>query len=270
MAKWYLHMDKLSRREMLKILGVIGGGIVTCSAASVGGLLYYRASRSNNVTEMVASSTVPMPTIIPREGWGAYEPNHIARYETGFYDADTNPLGWRIYEGNLADNYQTLVLHHTAFYSNNDQQTIQEVQSLHRNRGWADIGYHFLVGQSGNIFAGRNWQVRGTHVAGYNTGSMGICLLGNFMETSPTPPQIDSARQLVLWLAETLQLTHIAGHRNFNDETLCPGDTLVPYIADFAGAATLAIGIEGYISPDEQQAIDEETSLCACCDCTRV
>ena len=52
------------------------------------------------------------------------------------------------------------------------------------------------------------------------------------------------------WLADWLQLTHIATHRDFNgDITECPGDNLAAYMPRFAAATNLTIGTEGYVPP---------------------
>lgn len=262
-------VEKLSRRDALKLLGAIGGGVIACSGGSIGLMVAYRAIRDNQPTILIVDddptpSVMQLP-IVPREQWGALPPNNNAENENGFYDPDTNSVGWRVYEGNLADNYQTLVLHHSVIYTNNDEQTLLDVQTLHHNRGWADVGYHFLVGQNGTIYEGRDWSVRGTHVGGFNTGSIGVCLLGNFQENAPTPAQITNTRELIIYLAAVLQLTHIAGHRNFNDGTQCPGNNVVTYMDDFAQAANLSVGTEGYIPPTEQQA-----NGCSCCGCNQV
>ena len=97
----------------------------------------------------------------------------------------------------------------------------------------------------------------------FNTGSVGICLLGNFMNIAPTAPQIDSVRRLTQWLAQELQLTHLAGHRDFNDGTQCPGDNLFIYLDDFAQASGLERGVEGYIPPEEEVSL----GACPCCNC---
>jgi len=48
------------------------------------------------------------------------------------------------------------------------------------DRGWWDIGYNFLIGEDGNAYEGRGWDYVGAHAPGYNTQSIGICILGHF------------------------------------------------------------------------------------------
>lgn len=251
-------MPTLSRRQML----TLGALTAACSWGGIGLLTLLFRAESEPIIRIVTPEATPLPAppMIPRAVWGALPPNHEAKYEAGFYSAD-NPEGWRIYEGELHEVYQTVVVHHSVIYDETDPRTLLAIQTLHREtRQWADVAYHFFVGKNGLIYEGRDWSVRGTHVGGYNTGSIGVCLLGNFMEQEPPPPQIDAAQILIKWLALRLQLSHIAGHRDFNAETDCPGDNVYSYIAQFGASADLQIGIDGYLPPDAPP-------TCACCDC---
>lgn len=262
-----------SRRDILLLLG--GGATVFCGA---GGLLagYLALSRDNDPDLLPTATpisldttdllpTVPPPPMISRLDWGATPPDHDATYENGLYSVD-NPEGWYIYDPPLTDAYQTALIHHSVVDKGDDISTMLDIQDFHRSdRGWADVAYHYFIGQTGIIYEGREIGVRGTHVAGFNTGSVGVCLLGNFMNIAPTDAQLDSTRQLVRWLAGFLQLTHLAGHRDFNDGTQCPGDNLAIYLDDFANVGGLTRGIDGYIPPDNAE---EQASLgCACCNC---
>lgn len=247
-----------SRREFLAILAGGCGAAAACAVTGTGlAGLAYLWNRQNRRRVVVVTSTPPLTeiaavpelTLIPHAEWGGLEPDHQAENETGFYSGE-NPLGWRVYEGNLADVYTTLVLHHSVIYEADDLSTMLEIQNLHRtDRKWADIGYHYLIGKDGTIYEGRPVNVRGVHVEGYNTGSVGVCLLGNFMEELPTETQLQAARLMIGWLTTTLKLSHLAPHRAFNANTLCPGDNLVPYVEEFAANNNLTIGTDGYFEP---------------------
>lgn len=61
---------------------------------------------------------------------------------------------------------------------------MRSYQNLHMDdRGWWDIGYSFLIGEDGNVYEGRGWNYVGAHAPGYNTQSIGICVLGDFSGT---------------------------------------------------------------------------------------
>jgi hypothetical protein len=260
---------ELSRRQFLLGMGLLGAGTLTCGGLGLTGMLLTSEVPSPSPSPILPTAEVIVsvntlaprfqrPTIIPRVDWGALPPDHTAVNESGFFSED-NSEGWRIYEGNLEDIYQTIIIHHSAFYEETDLQTIRTVQSEHfSKRGWADIGYHFCVGQSGIIYEGRDWNVRGTHVEGYNTGSLGICLLGDFMREAPTDAQLQSSLALINWTSERLRMSYIATHRDFNPLTECPGDNLFIYLGQFAAVAGLQIGIEGYVAP-------LDGAFCPCC-----
>jgi hypothetical protein len=63
---------------------------------------------------------------------------------------------------------------------------------------------------------------------------------------------------MINWLAVRLRLTHLAGHRDFNDITVCPGDNLYELLGTLAVRAGLALGTKGYLPPADPQAVPED------------
>ena len=58
---------------------------------------------------------------------------------------------------------------------------VAEIRRWHvRDRGWSDIGYHFLIDRDGTVAKGRPLERTGSHTQGHNTGTIGICLLGGW------------------------------------------------------------------------------------------
>lgn len=240
---------QISRRAFLMVAG-LGG---------VGGALWLLKSQLPPRFNPILALTAEHPAIIAREDWGALPPDHDAPNEHGFYSLD-NPEGYRVYQGNWRDRYNTVVIHHAATFGRDDRHTLHYIMDTHRNvRGWADIAYHYFIGRTGLIYQGRPLNVRGVHVAGYNTGSVGVCLLGNLERTQPTAEQLVASQMLVNWLAQTLALTHLAGHTEFNPESVCPGAHMMPYLDDLAAGANLQRGTSGYI-PSEEQIIATATA----------
>ncbi len=256
--------DRLTRREFLALLGIAttGGGIV-CLGGSLGYLAFEKLTEKSRlaISNAPAPVSAPRPNrlkeidrppIIPRADWQARDPNHEAENEPGFYSL-TNIEGWRDYEGDLRAIYRTAVIHHSVIYDVDDPSTMREIQDEHMDeRKWADIGYHFGVGRGGEVFEGRDLMARGTHVEGFNTGSVGIVFFGNFEEEYPTDQQTESGRRLIDWLALRLSLSHLAGHDEFNDFTVCPGAHMIDYLNLFAASSGLIYGTGGYEAPPEQ------------------
>src|SRR5262245_13647154 len=79
-----------------------------------------------------------------------------------------------------------LMIHHTAISvsSSAGPEAVRAIWHFHAlERGWGDIGYHFLIDPSGRIYAGRAGGITtiGGHFKGGNRGTLGVALLGNFM-----------------------------------------------------------------------------------------
>ena len=77
---------------------------------------------------------------------------------------------------------------------------VRGIQRYHvLGNGWDDIGYNFLVDKYGQIFEGRfggvDRNVVGAHAQGFNTGSVGVALIGNYDATRRQPPREQRARR---------------------------------------------------------------------------
>jgi len=130
-----------------------------------------------------------------------------------------------------------IIIHYTATYD--DQPVTREtVDGWHRARGWAGIGYHFLIHQDGRMDIGRALDVVGAH-APPNTGRVGICYVGGLRRASGagvgldtrTPAQIATMTRLIRELLSGRRDTAIVtvdpaapvrGHRDVGN-TQCPG-----------------------------------------------
>jgi hypothetical protein len=79
-----------------------------------------------------------------------------------------------------------------------------------QGNGWNDIGYNFLVDRFGTIYEGRfggiDRNVVGAHALGFNTGSVGIALLGTYGDAKPSAAAQDAIARLIAW---RLDLAHV-------------------------------------------------------------
>lgn len=185
--------------------------------------------------------------IVPRSGWVAVEPD-LENSVEGLFDPETNPGGWYTYDEPLSQVLSTIVVHHSALPLIDGPR---EIQKLHmHNKGFADIGYQFVIDYSGHIYEGRPIDVRGAHTGRHNTGTVGIVLLGNFERTRSSKAQLSSLEQLGRCLAAEYQISHLAGHRDFQPEaTVCPGQKLEVLLPDLAAELGLEFGTGGYVGP---------------------
>ena len=154
--------------------------------------LWSRVMRRATRTLSLAGS----PAIVPRTDWQADE--KIVRVK---------PL--------YAPSLKLAVVHHTA--GTNDYTPAQAaaivrgIEVYHvKGNGWNDIGYNFLIDRYGTVYEGRGGgitrNVIGAHSLGFNTGTVGISLIGNFDNATP-PPAMQAA--LVRLLAWRLDVAHI-------------------------------------------------------------
>lgn len=135
-----------------------------------------------------------------------------------------------------------LVVHHTAIAVNGDSRPgIERMRALYQyhatNRGWGDIGYHYVIDDAGQIYEGRAGgdSVVGGHVYCNNVGTIGVALMGNFDKEQPTQAQSKSLQWLLHLLARKYgintsrnvafhgkPLPAIVGHKQLVS-TDCPG-----------------------------------------------
>ncbi len=136
------------------------------------------------------------PTIVPRASWGADE--SIRRALPSY-----------------SPTLRFAVVHHTAgrnAYSRSEAAAIVKgIQLFHvQGNGWNDIGYNFLVDRFGTIYEGRFGgvvrNVIGAHAKGFNTGSVGVALLGTYGDSAPSRAAQDALAELLAW---RLDLAHV-------------------------------------------------------------
>jgi N-acetylmuramoyl-L-alanine amidase len=97
-----------------------------------------------------------------------------------------------------------------------------EIDRWHRQKGWRKIGYHFVIKRDGTIESGRGLTEIGAHAAGYNSVSIGICLVGGVSEQDVkkaennfTTPQMKALRYLLSNLLDTsFPKAEVLGHRD--------------------------------------------------------
>lgn len=120
-----------------------------------------------------------------------------------------------------------VVIHHTA--SPRARTTVADVRRWHvEERGWRDIGYHFLVGADGRPQRGRPVDEQGAHVRGHNADTIGVCVIGAFSTEAPTEAQVVGLAGVLAALCVLYRIDPregIVAHRDLA-ATDCPGDAL--------------------------------------------
>ncbi len=172
------------------------------------------------------------------------------------------------------------VVHHTAGTNNytaaQSAAIVKGIELYHvQGNGWNDIGYNFLVDKFGQVFEGRyggiTKNVVGAHAGGFNTGSVGVAVLGNYGKKPISDAALGSLVRLLAWRLDLahvdplssvtwssggneqypagtpLTLRAISGHRD-TGSTDCPGNAFYAELPAIARSVA-AIGLPKLYDP---------------------
>lgn len=111
------------------------------------------------------------------------------------------------------------------------KQRLEAIRQMHiKDRGWSDIGYHWLIDRDGTVMPGRKETVIGAHVAGHNNGTIGISLFGgltsqthDMFSKNYTSAQESSLRNLIEQIKNRADIKMIYGHNQVDSGKACPG-----------------------------------------------
>lgn len=157
----------------------------------------------------------------------------IAEPRTAWGSTEHDPAGSAI--GRVA----IVVVHH--FYRPDvpasasvaaERKAMRDVQAYHVQKGWDDVGYNFVVFDSGRVYEGRGWGRSGAHAKGANRRSVGVCFAIDGDADDATPAAWAAARELI---REGVKLGHIEpdyrvdGHREWQPKS-CPGNLVFPHL----------------------------------------
>lgn len=194
----------------------------------------------SGITRILPATVTPgtgAPTFITREEWNAGTVN-------------TSRLSY-------AKELKAICIHHTGgsntYTAAQSPQVVRGMFTYHtKTLGWADLGYNIVVDKYGQIFEGRagglHRSVAGAHARGFNTGSCGISVMGDYMDIPVPTAALNAIATVAAWkLASTFtqdvygtetwtvttsnvkrsgtfSMPHLFAHRDVN-YTDCPGDT---------------------------------------------
>ncbi len=105
---------------------------------------------------------------------------------------------------------------------------IETIRRWHKQRGFLDVGYHFVIRRGGQVETGRPVRALGAHASGFNARSVGICYIGGVDENNQpsanmTPAQDRALVSLLTQLRAQFPEARIVGHRDLpNANTECP------------------------------------------------
>lgn len=119
-----------------------------------------------------------------------------------------------------------IIVHCSATPEGKDY-SVDTIRKWHLQRGFADIGYHYIIYRDGSIHTGRDEYVIGAHCKGHNSNSIGVCYIGGVAADGKTPKDTRTTeqKQSLVKLLKELKAKYpqasIHGHRDFSSKA-CP------------------------------------------------
>lgn len=98
---------------------------------------------------------------------------------------------------------------------------VNDIRDWHKQRGWSDVGYHYIITLDGTIQEGRKEEIIGAHCKGRNKYSIGICYIGGKGGDTRTDEQRVSLIHLIGYLKRKYPGAKVYGHRDFSSKA-CP------------------------------------------------
>ncbi|AVJ51900.1 N-acetylmuramoyl-L-alanine amidase [Escherichia phage Ebrios] len=103
---------------------------------------------------------------------------------------------------------------------------VREIRQWHKEQGWLDVGYHFIIRRDGTVEDGRDVNAVGSHARGHNHNSVGVCLVGGIdekgrHEANFTPQQMSSLRTLLEVLMDKYPSAVLKAHHDVAPKA-CP------------------------------------------------
>lgn len=105
---------------------------------------------------------------------------------------------------------------------------IDTINTWHVDRGFDEVGYHYVIYLDGTIVEGRDILKVGAHVRGHNRNSIGICYIGGTDKSgnpkdTRTTEQLQAMEELVVRLINEYDIVAIKGHNDYpNVNKACP------------------------------------------------
>lgn len=158
----------------------------------------------------------------------------------------------KLYSGIFARNpnlVKFIIIHCSATPRGRDVGA-KEIRRWHLQRGFRDIGYHYVVRLDGSIEVGRPLGEAGAHCKGKNYCSVGICYVGGVESDGVTPADTRTLAQrralaeLIDELRKLFPMAEVVGHRDFAAKA-CPS---FDARREYRGLAVAAIAVTGFVS----------------------
>lgn len=222
----------VSRRDLLRGSLFFGGLFLTgCATSQNAGLPGPRYAFEGGVStgpDLVTNQPVVVPPPAPARPTVPAVPNGVMARSQWTRSGIARPR-----EINEMAGVRRITVHHDAIVSTDLRSSsdvarrIESIRRSHVQKGWADIGYHYIVDPQGRVWEGRSLSKQGAHVENNNEHNIGVVVLGNFDVHPPTMAATTAVERFVALQMQryNVPLTRVYTHRELKS-TACPGSRL--------------------------------------------
>lgn len=105
---------------------------------------------------------------------------------------------------------------------------IDIIRQWHLDRGWVDVGYHYVITKSNGLQIGREINKTGAHVLKHNIGSIGICLTGKTFFSNEQYKTLYALCNNLISIFN-LDIKDILGHYELDQNKTCPNFNMVDF-----------------------------------------
>lgn len=193
--------------------------------------LFFTSPGKTATQKLKITKSIDRPSFVSRKSWGCPQAEHVSSRELTYVTH--------------------IVVHHSAAntISNDFAAVVRSYWDYHVNgHKWDDIGYNWLVDKNGVLYKGRAWKnafeehVKGAHNSKKNSNTVGICLIGNYQQYTPSVKSLDKLTSLMAFLSSKYGIDPVAqryhtalrrvnntitGHKQSGGGTLCPGKNII-------------------------------------------
>ena len=119
-----------------------------------------------------------------------------------------------------------IIIHCSATPEGKDY-TVEQIRQWHKQRGFSDIGYHYVIYRDGSIHSGRPIERIGAQCLKHNAHSIGVCYIGGVAKDGKTPKdtRTDAQKESLIKLIKELKAKYpkatVHGHREYANKA-CP------------------------------------------------
>ena len=130
-----------------------------------------------------------------------------------------------------------IAVHHTVspnrtWTASMEREHMRQLEVAHIDRGFATIGYSWVVFPSGRCYVGRGMKGIPAATDGQNSGTWAIAMVGDFRTATPPVECRREVRRIIGLLKVNHGAQHLGGHREFPGQaTSCPGDKALEFVA---------------------------------------